>query len=46
MSNVLGLTECDQHFKRVNVLVEPDPGKNYESVIPVDGYTVLKPGSL
>ena len=40
-----GLTECDQHFKRVNVLVEPDPDKNYESVIPIHGYTVLKPGS-
>ena len=39
-----GLTECDQHFKRVNVLVEPDPDKNYESVIPIHGYTVLKPG--
>ena len=40
-----GLTECDQHFKRVNVLVEPDPDKSYESVIPIHGYTVLKPGS-
>ena len=40
-----GLTECNQHFKRVNVLVEPDPDKCYESVIPIHGYTVLKPGS-
>ena len=40
-----GLTECDQHFKRVNVLVEPDPDRSYESVIPIHGYTVLKPGS-
>ena len=23
-----GLTECDQHFKRVNVVVEPDPNKS------------------
>ena len=43
--HVSGLTECDQHFKRVNVLVEPDPDKTYESVIPIHGYTVLKPGS-
>ena len=43
--HVSGLTECDQHFKRVNVIVEPDPDKEYESVIPIHGYTVLKPGS-
>ena len=41
-----GLAECNQHFKRVNVLVEPDPDKCYESVIPIHGYTVLKPGSF
>ena len=43
--HVSGLTECDQHSKRVNVIVEPDPDKQYESVIPIHGYTVLKPGS-
>ena len=43
--HIPGLTECDQHFKRVNVLVEPDPNRSYESVIPIHGYTVLKPGS-
>ena len=43
--HVSGLTECDQHFKRVNVIVEPDPDKDYKSVIPIHGYTVLKPGS-
>ena len=43
--HVSGLTEHDQHFKRVNVIVEPDPDKDYESVIPIHGYTVLKPGS-
>ena len=43
--HISGLTECDQYFKRVNVLVEPDPDKTYESVIPIHGYTVLKPGS-
>ena len=43
--HVSGLTECDQHFKRVNVIVEPDPDKDYESVIPMYGYTVFKPGS-
>ena len=43
--HILGLTECDQHSKRVNVIVEPDPDKEYESVIPIHGYTVLKPGS-
>ena len=43
--HVPGLTECDQHFKRVNVLVEPDPDRIYESAIPIHGYTVLKPGS-
>ena len=42
---VPGLTEYDQHFKRVNVLVEPDPDRIYESAIPIHGYTVLKPGS-
>ena len=42
---VPGLTECNQHFKRVNVSVEPDPDRSYESVIPIHGYTVLKPGS-
>ena len=40
-----GLTECNQHFKRVNVLVEPDPDRSYKSVVPIHGYTVLKPGS-
>ena len=43
--HVSGLTECNQHFKRVNVIVEPDPNKDYESVIPIHGYTMLKPGS-
>ena len=43
--HVSGLTECDQHFKRVNIIVEPDPDEDYESVIPIHGYTVLKPGS-
>ena len=43
--HVSGLTECNQHFKRVNVIVEPDPDKNYEATIPIHGYTVLKPGS-
>ena len=43
--HVSGLTECNQHFKRVNVIVEPNPNKDYESVIPIHGYTTLKPGS-
>ena len=43
--HVSGLTGCDQHCKRVNVIVEPDPDKDYESVIPIHGYTILKPGS-
>ena len=43
--HVSGLTKCDQHSKRVNVIVEPDPDREYESVIPIHGYTVLKPGS-
>ena len=43
--HVSGLTECDQHFKRMNVIVEPDPDRDYESVIPIHGYTILKPGS-
>ena len=43
--HVLGLTECNQHSKRVNVIVEPDPNKEYESMIPIHGYMVLKPGS-
>ena len=36
-----GLTESDQHFKRVNVIVEPNPDKDYKSVIPIHGYTIL-----
>ena len=43
--HVSDLTECDQHFERVNVIVEPDPDKDYESVIPIHGNTALKPGS-
>ena len=43
--HVSGLTECNQHVKRVNVIVEPDPDENYEAGIPIHGYTVLKPGS-
>ena len=43
--HVLGLTGCDQHSKRVNIIVEPDPDREYESMAPIHGYTVLKPGS-
>ena len=43
--HVSGLTECSQHFKRVNVIVEPDPDKNFEAAVPIHGYTVRKPGS-
>ena len=47
--HVLGLTGCDQHFKRVNIIVEPViarySGARYESMAPIHGYTVLKPGS-
>ena len=44
-AHVSGLTECNQHFKRVNVIVELDPNKDYESVVPIHRYTTLKPGS-
>ena len=43
--HVLALMGCDQHSKRVNIIVEPDPDREYESVAPIHGYTVLKPGS-
>ena len=43
--HVSGLTECNQHFKRVNVIVESDLDKNYEAAIPIHWYTMLKPGS-
>ena len=43
--HVSGLTECNQHFKRVNVIVEPYTDKTYEAAVPIHGYTVLKPGS-
>ena len=43
--HVSGLTECKQHFKRANVIVEPNPSKNYEAAVLIHGYTVLKPGS-
>ena len=39
-----GFTECDQHFKRVNVIVESDPKIDYKTAIPINEYTVLKPG--
>ena len=42
---VSGLTGCDQHSKRVNVIVEPGPKRDYGSMIPIHEYTVLKPGS-
>ena len=45
MVHVSGHTECKQHFKRVNVIVESDPERNYSGAIPINGYTVLKPGS-
>ena len=45
MVHASGLTECRQHFKRVNVIVEPDPHKEYSVAVPIHGYTVLKPGS-
>ena len=41
--HISGLTECRQHFKRVNVMVKPDPNKKYEMAIQIYGYTVLKP---
>ena len=43
--HVLGYTECNQHFKRVNVIVESDTKRDYSGAIPINGYTVLKPGS-
>ena len=43
--HVLGMTGCDQHSKRVYVIVEPDPDREYESMAPIHGYMVLKPGS-
>ena len=39
------LTQCKQHFKRVNVIVELDPQRAYDAAVPVHGYIVLKPGS-
>ena len=44
--HVSGNTECNQHFKRVNVIVESDPERVYSGAILINGYTVLKPGSL
>ena len=43
--HVSGLTGCDQHSKRVNVIVKPGPNREYESMAPIYGYMVLKPGS-
>ena len=45
MLHVLGHTECNKHFKRVNVIVESDPERDYSGAILINGYTVLKPGS-
>ena len=43
--HVSGLMGCDQHSNRMNVIVEPDPDREYESMAPIYGYMVLKPGS-
>ena len=45
MVHVSGHTECNQHFKRVNVIVESDPKRHYDAAILINGYTVLIPGS-
>ena len=45
MIHAFGLTKCRHHFKRVNVIVEPDPLKDYGAAVPIHGYTMLKPGS-
>ena len=45
MVHVSGQTECKQHFKRVNVIVESDPKRDYSGALSINGYTVLKPGS-
>ena len=38
-----GLTEYNQHFKQVNVMVEPHLDKSYEAAVPIHGFTMLKP---
>ena len=43
--HVSGLTECSQHFKRVYIIAESDPEREYGAAILINGYTVLKPGS-
>ena len=43
--HVSGTTKCDQNFKRVNVVVEPDFSLPYDSIVPIHGYTMLRPGS-
>ena len=45
MVHVSGHTGCNQHFKRVNVIVESDPKRDYGAAILINGYTVLKLGS-
>ena len=42
--HVSGHTECKQHFKRMNVIVESDRERDYSGAIPINGYTVLKQG--
>ena len=44
--HVLGLTECDQHSKRVNVIVELDPNREHESVTPKVSAANVVPHSL
>ena len=43
--HVSGTTKCDQHFKRVHVVVEPDLLLPYDSILLIHGYTMLRPGS-
>ena len=45
MVHVSGHTECNQHSKRVNVIVESNPERVYSGTILINGCTVLKPGS-
>ena len=45
MIHVSGHTECNQHFKRMNVIVKLDPERDYSGAVLINGYTVLKLGS-
>ena len=43
---VTGKTKFKDHYKRLNIIVSAVKDRNYTTVIPVNTYTCMKPGSI